>query len=106
MPYRVESSSSWARQTSKSTISADSVKNGNITIVIWILRIVLSIILLLFIMPIALFLTPWWIWMQPCERKCPNMMKGYYRIVTWPLTISKNIRSYRQNDRFVDQLKY
>jgi hypothetical protein len=43
---------------------------------------VLSIILLVFIMPKALFLTPWWIWMQPCERKCPNMMKGYYRIVT------------------------
>jgi hypothetical protein len=103
MPYRAPSS---ALQNDKSSISVDRIKDSKVTISIWIFRIVLSIILLLIIMPIALLLTPWWIWMQPFERKCPTMMKGYFRLVTWPLTISKNIRSYRQNDRLLEQLKY
>jgi len=51
-------------------------------------------------MPIALLLTPWWIWLQAFKKRCPYMIDGYYRIVVWPLTLSKKIRSYRQNDRF------
>lgn len=57
-------------------------------------------------MPLALLLTPWWIWLQPFERKCPDMINGYYRLVTWPLTLSKKIRSYQDNDHFVEKLKY
>jgi len=106
MSNRVEPAVSKARYSKKSTISSNSLNGSTVTIGIWILRIPLLIILFLFIMPIALLLTPWWILMQPFEKKCPNMMDSYYRIVTWPLTISKNIRSYRQNDRFIEQLKY
>jgi len=106
MPNRVEPSISKAPYSNRSTISSNSPKESKFIIGIWILRIPLLIILFLFIMPIALFLTPWWILMQPFEKKCPNMMDGYYRIVTWPLTISKKIQSYRQNDRFIEQLKY
>jgi hypothetical protein len=103
MPYRAPSS---ALQNDKSSISVDHIKDSKVTISIWIFRIVLSIILLLIIMPIALLLTPWWIWMQPFDRKYPDMISGYYRIVIWPLTISKKIRSYTENDRFIEQLKY
>jgi hypothetical protein len=106
MPNRVEPAVSKARYSNKSTISSNSLNGSTVTIGIWILRIPLLIILFLFIMPIALLLTPWWILMQPFEKKCPNMMDGYYRIVTWPLTISKNIRCFRQNDHFIEQLKY
>jgi len=107
MPYRVEPSLSTApHSNNRSTISSNGIKESTVTIGIWILRILLSIILFLFIMPIALLLTPWWILMQPFERKCPNMMDGYYRIVTWPLTISKKIRFYSPNDRFIEKLKY
>lgn len=89
-----------------STRSSNNFENDKAPIGVWLLRIPLLIMLILFIMPIALLLTPWWIFMQPFERACPNMMDGYYRLVTWPLTISKNIRSFRQDDRFIDQLKY
>jgi hypothetical protein len=57
-------------------------------------------------MPFALLLTPWWIWLQPFQRKCPDMMDGYYRLVTWPLTLSKKIRLYQDDDHFASQLKY
>lgn len=57
-------------------------------------------------MPIALLLTPWWLCLQIFERKCPDMMEGYFRIVTWPLTLMKKIRGYQNDDRFVEQLKY
>ncbi len=106
MPYRVEPPASKAPYSNRSTISSDGLKDSNVTIGVWLLRIILSIILILFIMPISLLLTPWWIWLQPFERKCPNIMDGYYRLVTWPLTISKKIRSFRQNDRFSERLKY
>ncbi|CAF3836338.1 unnamed protein product [Rotaria sordida] len=105
MPYRVDSGESkYSNRTS--TSSSDSVNQSITSINVWILRIILFIILLLFIMPVALLLTPWWISMQPFERICPNMMNGYYRLVTWPLKISKNIRFYRTNDQFIQQLKY
>ena len=103
MSSRVESS---ILQNNKTSISANSTNESKVPISIWIFRIILSIILLLIIMPIALLLTPWWIWMQPFENKCPDIMNGYYRIVTWPLTISKKIRSYQQKDRFIERLKY
>jgi len=106
MPYRVEPSVLKTPYSNRSTISSNSLEDSKVTISVWILRISLLIILFLFIMPIALLLTPWWILMQPFEKKCPSMMDGYYRIVTWPLTISKKIRFYRQNDRFIEQLKY
>jgi len=57
-------------------------------------------------MPFALLLTPWWIGLQPFSKLCPNIFNGYYRLVTWPLTISKNIRSYSSDDRFIEQIKY
>jgi hypothetical protein len=107
MPYRVESSASWvSRQSSKSTISNTSENQSNVTIIVWMLRILLLFILILFIMPIAFLLTPWWIWMQPFQRQCPNLINGYYRIVTWPLTLSEKIRSFRQNHYFIERLKY
>ncbi|CAF4903528.1 unnamed protein product, partial [Rotaria sp. Silwood2] len=53
-----------------------------------------------------LLLKPWWISMQPFERASPTIMNDYYCIVTWPLTISKNIRFYRTNDTYIDKLKY
>ncbi len=77
MPNRVEPAVSKARYNNKSTISSYSLNGSTVTIGIWILRIPLLIILFLFIMPIALLLTPWWILMQPFEKKCPNMMDGY-----------------------------
>jgi hypothetical protein len=106
MSSRIESSAFSVLQNNKTSISGNSTNESKVTISIWIFRIILSIILLLIIMPIALLLTPWWIWMQPFENKCPDIMNGYYRIVTWPLTISKKIRFYQQNDRFIEQLKY
>lgn len=98
--------SSKARSNNRPRTSSIKDDNSNTSIIIWILRIPLIIILVLFTMPLALLLTPWWIFMQPFERACPNMMNGYYRLVTWPLTISEKIRSYGENDRFIDQLKY
>ncbi|CAF3339725.1 unnamed protein product [Rotaria sp. Silwood1] len=106
MPNRIDSTDSLRHSSGKSTSSSNSLNQSMTSISIWILRIILFIILLLFIMPIALLLTPWWISMQPFERACPNMMNGYYRIVTWPLKISKNIRFYRTSDQFIQQLKY
>ncbi|CAF0811558.1 unnamed protein product [Adineta steineri] len=106
MSHRIESSTSWARHTSSSTISSISTQNSKVTMIIWIYRIILLFILLLFVIPFALLLTPWWIWMQPFEKICPNIMNGYYRLVTWPLTISKNIRFYRTDDHFIEKLKY
>ena len=107
MPSRVEPFASKAIHNTRSTISSTaSSKGSKFSVLVWLFRIILSIILILFIMPFALLLTPWWIWLQPFERKCPNMMDGYYRLVTWPLTLSKNIRSYQDDDRFVEQLKY
>ena len=89
-----------------STTSLNSLDHSRISINVWISRILLFIILVLFVMPLALFLTPWWILMQPCQKKCFNMIDGYYRIVTWPLKLSRNIRSYQRNHHFVEKLKY
>lgn len=101
-----KSPASWRRQTSQSSISTSSAQTPMVTIVVWLLRFALAIVLLLCIMPLALLLTPWWICLQPFERALPNLMYGYERLVTWPLTLSKNIRSYQQSDRFIDKLKY
>ncbi len=106
MPYRVEPSAPKALHSNRSTISSSSLKESKFSIIIWFFRIILSIILILFIMPFALLLTPWWIWLQPFQRKCPDMMDGYYRLVTWPLTLSKKIRLYQDDDHFASQLKY
>ena len=105
MPRRVEHSSK-AYFGSRSTTSSHHNDDSKFSIVVWFFRIILSIILILFIMPIALLLTPWWIWLQPFETKCPDMIDGYYRIVTWPLTMSKKIRSYRSDDQFSERLQY
>ncbi|CAF3430250.1 unnamed protein product [Rotaria socialis] len=106
MPHPTESSESLKRPSSISITLTDSFNQSKATIIVWIIRLVLFIVLLLFIMPIALVLTPWWIFMQPCKKACPNIMNGYYRIVTWPLKLSKNIRFYRKYYRFIEQLKY
>lgn len=95
-----------AVNTNRKSESSHSLKNSGFSLMVWLLRIVLSIVLILIIMPIALLLTPWWIWLQLFERKCPDMMDGYFRIVTWPLTLSKKIRGYQRDDQFVEQLKY
>ena len=105
MPRRAERTSK-AHSSSRSTISSNQYDDSKFSIVVWFFRIILSIILILFIMPIALLLTPWWIWLQPFETKYPDMIDGYYRIVTWPLTMSKKIRSYRSDDHFPERLQY
>ena len=106
MPSHTGYSAAKSINTNRKSVSSNSLKNSGFSIVVFLLRIVLSIILVLCIMPIALLLTPWWIWLQIFERKCPNMMDGYFRIVTWPLTLSRKIRGYQNDDRFVEQLKY
>ena len=70
------------------------------------MRLPLILILIVLIMPIALLITPWWICMQPCERACPLMMMGYYRIASWPMTLSKKIRSCQDSDTFLDRLAF
>lgn len=106
MPSRAGPVAAKAVNTNRKSVSSSSLKGSGFSPMVWLLRIVLSIILILCIMPIALLLTPWWIWLQIFERKCPDMMDGYFRIVTWPLTLSKKIRGYQRDDQFVEQLKY
>ena len=94
-------------QSSQSTVSTTaSEEELSVSCTVHLLRALLGVILALFVLPVSLLLTPWWIWMQPFEGLCPTMMDGYYRIVTWPLTMAKNVRSYRNTDRFVDRMKY
>ncbi|CAF0729119.1 unnamed protein product [Adineta ricciae] len=104
MPNRAESSATWNSQS-----IASEQSNGQdlpVTCCAWLLRFVLCICLLLFSMPLALLLAPWWVWLQVLESKLPYLINGYYRIVTWPLTLSQNIRSYRQDDYFIEKLKW
>ena len=107
MPNRNESKADWNRQTSKSTVSSVASGNeGSSSGKVWALRIPLILLLIVLIMPIALLITPWWIYMQPCEGACPTMMSGYYRIASWPMTLSKKIRSYQDSDTFAERLSF
>ena len=104
MPNRAESSATWNSQSIASELS--NGQDLSVTCRVWLLRFVLCICLLLFIMPLALLLAPWWVSLQVLESKLPYLINGYYRIVTWPLTLSQNIRSYRQEDYFIEKLKW
>ncbi|CAF1668509.1 unnamed protein product [Rotaria magnacalcarata] len=106
MPHPTKPSESLKQPSNISITSTNSFNQSRANIIVWIIRLVLFIVLLLFIIPIALVLTPWWIFLQPCKNACPNIMNGYYRIVTWPLKLSKNIRFYRIYYKFIEQLKY
>lgn len=86
--------------------SANTAKASGVSPIIWLFRVFLVFFLFILIMPFAVLLTPWWIGLQPFSQLCPNMMSGYYRLITWPLTIGKHIRSYSAKDRFIEQLKY
>ena len=90
----------------ESKISTTSENNEKIHVLIRFRQLLLVVILVLFVMPTALLLTPWWIWMQPFGFFCPKLIEGYSRIVTWPLTLSKKIRSYCNSDDFTERLTY
>lgn len=107
MSSRQKSRTSWKRETARSTISVnENFRDGSLSIKNIFLRFTLFLILICFVLPVALLLTPWWIFFQPFSFLCPTIFSGYTQIVTWPLTLMKNIRFIEKQKSFTDYLHF